>query len=59
MRTLNETEMRAVAGGVAPIPSFIPGPSCDPIQSAQDKRNIRNGWDERRVNEEIRNRFSR
>ena len=54
MRTLNETEMRAVAGGVAPPPNIPPGPSCDPSQSTQEKWEIRMWWQERQMNEWFR-----
>ena len=54
MRTLNETEMRAVAGGVAPIPPFPPGPTCEPPQSDEEKMQIRQWLEERQENEWFR-----
>ena len=56
MRTLNETEMRVVAGGVAPIPIIPPGPPCDPPQTTQEIWDIRMWWQERQMDEELRNR---
>ena len=56
MRTLNETEMRVVAGGIAPIPPIPPGPPCDPPQTTQEMWDIRLWWQERQMDEEFRNR---
>ena len=56
MRTLNETEMRVAAGGIAPIPPIPPGPPCDPPQTTQEMWDIRLWWQERQMDEEFRNR---
>lgn len=55
MRTLNETEMCAVAGGVDPIPHLPPDPPCGQ-QTAQEKWEIRQWFQERQMNEWFRNR---
>ena len=56
MRTLNETEMRAVAGGVGPIPQLPPAPTFEPPQSNQELWEIRMWWQDRQMDAELRNR---
>ena len=59
MRTLNETEMRVAAGGIAPIPQIPPAPTCEPPQTTQEMWEIRMWWQDRRTDEELRNRANR